>query len=76
MRREDSPTEARSRGTGMITLGPEAKRSLEARHAYRRPEGECKFCDAHRADSMMPSHSPSENCESGKYPHCTCDVCF
>jgi len=25
---------------------------------------------------FAPSHQPSRNCESGKRPHCTCDVCF
>ena len=43
---------------------------------YRRPLGECKYCDEHRNDSMMPSHTASERCESGKHPHCTCDVCY
>ena len=23
-----------------------------------------------------PRHIPSSRCESGKRPHCTCDVCF
>jgi hypothetical protein len=23
-----------------------------------------------------PRHKPSDRCESGKHPHCTCDVCF
>jgi hypothetical protein len=40
------------------------------------PPGECAYCDAHRDDPMMPSHTPSERCESGKRPHCTCDTCF
>ena len=43
---------------------------------YRRPPGECAYCDAHRNDSMMPSHTASARCESGKHAHCTCDVCF
>lgn len=25
---------------------------------------------------MSPSHKPSPHCESGKRPHCTCDLCF
>lgn len=45
-------------------------------HIYRLPPGECAYCDAHRNDSMMPPHTPSERCESGKHPHCTCDTCF
>lgn len=44
--------------------------------AYRLPEGCCRYCDVHRLDTMMPPHTPSKNCESGKRAHCTCDVCF
>lgn len=46
------------------------------KHDYRRPKGECNYCDSHRDDQMMPSHTASENCESGKRPHCTCDTCY
>ena len=47
-----------------------------AQERYRRPIGECTYCDANRNDTMMPSHTSSASCESGKHPHCTCDVCF
>lgn len=40
------------------------------------PLGECAYCDKWRHDPMMPSHSASERCESGKRNHCTCDTCF
>jgi hypothetical protein len=40
------------------------------------PVGECAYCDANRSDPMMPSHTPSDRCESGKRPHCTCDLCY
>lgn len=40
------------------------------------PFGECAYCDKWRTDPMIPSHTPSERCESGKRPHCTCDTCF
>jgi hypothetical protein len=40
------------------------------------PPGVCKYCDENRDSSMFPSHTASPNCESGKRPHCTCDVCF
>lgn len=56
-----------------IRRGPAAK--IEA-GIYRMPEGCCSYCDAHRLDAMMPPHTPSKNCESGKRPHCTCDICF
>lgn len=46
------------------------------RHKYRRPIGECPYCDAHRDDNMMPSHTASQGCERGKRNHCTCDTCF
>lgn len=47
-----------------------------ARHDYRRPRGECAYCDEYGGEAMMPSHTPSPRCESGKRPHCTCDICF
>lgn len=25
---------------------------------------------------FAPPHRSSSNCQSGKYPHCTCDTCF
>jgi len=25
---------------------------------------------------FAPRHKPSDRCESGKHPHCTCDSCF
>ena len=50
--------------------------SPHPKHRYRRPIGECTTCDANRNDSMMPSHTASDRCESGKRPHCTCDVCY
>jgi hypothetical protein len=28
------------------------------------------------ASIYMPAHKPSPRCESGKHPHCTCDICF
>jgi hypothetical protein len=28
------------------------------------------------SDIFAPSHRPSDHCQSGKRPHCTCDRCF
>lgn len=50
--------------------------TLAARLRYRRPAGECPTCDHYRNDDMMPSHTASDRCESGKRNHCTCDTCF
>ena len=36
----------------------------------------CGFCDDHLDDKMMPPHTASPNCESGKRNHCTCGVCY
>lgn len=36
----------------------------------------CPICAARKPGEMMPNHRPSDRCESGKQPHCTCDVCF
>ena len=41
----------------------------------RQQEG-CAYCEAHKNDSMMPPHKASDYCESGKHPHCTCDICY
>lgn len=46
------------------------------KHNYRRPKGECQYCDLYRDDSLMPPHTASKNCESGQHDHCTCDVCY
>lgn len=46
------------------------------KHVHKMPRGECKFCDAHGDNDMMPSHDASPRCESGKRNHCTCDTCF
>lgn len=48
---------------------------IPARISHK-PPGECEYCDKHAKSSMMPPHDASKNCESGKRPHCTCDVCF
>lgn len=39
-------------------------------------EAECSYCVEYKGDSMMPAHTASAHCESGKRPHCTCDVCY
>lgn len=36
----------------------------------------CATCAELARGSYGPSHDPSPRCESGKHPHCTCDVCF
>lgn len=46
------------------------------RRASLIPPGECKACDEYRNYSMFPPHDASQNCESGKHPHCTCSTCF
>lgn len=30
----------------------------------------------HPSDVFAPNHRPSDRCQSGKRPHCTCDTCF
>jgi hypothetical protein len=46
------------------------------KHRHRRPRGECAHCDQYGDDPMMPHHEASKRCESGKRPHCTCDICY
>ena len=47
---------------------------------------ECKMCEEVYypklasgqliSDIFAPRHKPSDRCQSGKHPHCTCDTCF
>lgn len=36
----------------------------------------CATCAELARGSFGPPHDPSPRCESGKRPHCTCDICF
>lgn len=36
----------------------------------------CETCAELARGSWGPSHDASPRCESGKRPHCTCDICF
>lgn len=38
----------------------------------------CAYCESERdkEETFFPSHWASDRCESGKRPHCSCDVCF
>lgn len=53
----------------------DADRPTGQRRYHLKP-GQCAYCDKHKPGEMMPPHDASENCESGKHAHCTCDVCF
>lgn len=52
------------------------RKVIDGTRAYRMPHGVCAFCDEHERDKMMPGHSASTLCQSGKRDHCTCDTCF
>ena len=54
------------------------KSTQPPKRRYFADPGECKTCDDHEGGQgkMMPSHDPSPLCESGGYPHCTCERCF
>jgi len=43
---------------------------------FRKAEiDECSLCHEYQGQ-MAPPHFASDRCESGKHPHCSCDVCF
>jgi hypothetical protein len=62
--------------------------TIEARIKYLETLGEldpnCKMCVAIFYPAMRkgnfspfaPRHKASPRCQSGKYAHCTCDICF
>lgn len=49
-----------------------------ARRQHKLEPGQCAYCDREREDGndWHPSHDASQNCQSGKHPHCSCDTCF
>lgn len=36
---------------------------------------DCRMCQEIK-DGFGPRHDASPRCQSGGYPHCTCDTCF
>jgi hypothetical protein len=63
-----------SDGTGRI-VGDLTRTPPRPVRRSRLQPGECAYCDENR-ESFAPSHDASQNCQSGKHPHCTCDTCF
>jgi hypothetical protein len=51
---------------------------LHAKAKARQDEiANCKYCQEIKASGGFgPSHFASPNCQSGRRPHCTCDLCF
>ena len=45
---------------------------------HKAEAGQCYYCDCERkaGNDHHPSHDASSDCESGKHPHCSCDICF
>ena len=50
-------------------------RPVPSRRRIAMEEG-CATCAELAQGSLGPPHDPSPRCESGKRPHCTCDICF
>jgi hypothetical protein len=52
-------------------------RRISARR-HQVDDGDCVYCDREKAaaNTFHPPHDASENCQSGKRPHCSCDTCF
>lgn len=48
------------------------------RRRHKLEPGQCPYCDREReqGNDFHPSHDASQNCESGKRAHCSCDTCF
>lgn len=56
----------RERLARMEEMGHLDPRCSKCREFYDHPDGM----------PFAPDHKPSDACESGKRPHCTCDRCF
>lgn len=55
---------------------PDEQRAIEVGRLA--PQGECATCDRERGNPWghFPRHKASDRCQSNKYPHCTCDICW
>lgn len=58
-----------------IPLNIDGDRVVSVGRRSEAPVGECKYCDENRGQ-FKPPHDASQNCQSGKHPHCSCDTCF
>lgn len=59
---------------GMHAGNTDAKFDPPRRLIVSHPQ--CWTCSQYVPGDMMPWHDASPRCESGKRPHCTCDICF
>jgi hypothetical protein len=51
-------------------LDPDCRMCQKVFYPYFREHGDT------RDWPFAPRHKASPRCQSGKYPHCTCDTCF
>ena len=60
----------------MDEISDDEKRAVEVGRLA--PRGECSTCDRERHNPWghFPRHKASNRCQSNKYPHCTCDICW
>lgn len=55
----------------------EALAKAAADKAQREEIANCEYCKKIAAEGGFgPSHFASPNCQSGRRPHCSCDLCF
>lgn len=50
--------------------------TLPRKQRRRLVNPECRTCLEHGGGLGCPPHDASPHCQSGSYPHCTCDRCF
>ena len=60
---------------GMQSLRSWLMDNTRPQRRYRVPG--CSTCDRDpEGKALMPPHDASDDCESGKHEHCSCDTCF
>jgi len=68
-----------ARGFPLQDEGPGMKElfhDLQVEQEEAKARKGCATCAELARGSFGPRHDPSPRCESGKRPHCTCDICF
>jgi hypothetical protein len=67
-------------------MSPQLYEYIQELEEEKRIDPNCKMCveifypeliaGKKLHEIFAPRHKALETCRSGKYPHCTCDVCF
>ena len=62
-------------GSGCTKWGCPPRVEGKIVESWQRDPG-CAICAGLAPGALAPPHDANPRCESGKHPHCSCDICF